>query len=209
MQIKLHVLKASGRLVSFEQSIQKGFEMGLERVQAALLLPDVDVVVADNPEAAIPETGVGGFAPTAHLLYINIDPTHVDLKIEEEVCSTLAHELHHCARWKAVGYGNTLLEAVVSEGLADHFDIEVNGGEPKPWSRALNAEELEKIAEKAKKEFANADYNHSAWFFGSAQEDIPRWAAYSLGFKIVGDYMEKNQKTAAQLVGERAPLFIV
>jgi uncharacterized protein YjaZ len=64
------------------------------------------------------------------------------------------------------------------------------------------------VKEKAKSEFSSKEYNHSVWFFGSNEDSIPRWAAYSLGFRIVEDYLKKTGKTAAQLVSEDAGLFI-
>lgn len=199
MSVNLHILKASGRLEKFETSIKKAFEVGIHDTQSKLTLPILDVVVVDDADMAIAETGVGGSAPNAHVLYIYINPEFVKLEqtLEFEIKSTLAHELHHCARWATVGYGTTLLEAIVSEGLADHFDIEINGGKPKPWSVALPEKELQSILLKAQEEF-NSEYNHSDWFFGS--KEIPRWAGYSLGFKIVGDYIAQTGKSASQLV---------
>ena len=52
--------------------------------------------------------------------------------------------MHHCARWGTVGYGETLLEAMISEGLAEHFDIEVNKTKPTMWATALDKKNLEK-----------------------------------------------------------------
>jgi uncharacterized protein YjaZ len=207
MSIKLHILKASERLEKFEADINKAFEAGINDVQNKLTLPRLDVVVVDDADMAIAETGVGGSAPNAHVLYIYINPNFANLEavLELEIRSTLAHELHHCARWAAVGYGTTLLEAIVSEGLADHFDIEVNGGSPKPWSIALSEDELQSTILKAKESF-NSDYNHSDWFYGS--KEIPRWAGYSLGFKIVGEYINKTGKSASELVATSHTEFI-
>jgi uncharacterized protein YjaZ len=210
MSVFLHTLKASKRLGPFETLITSGFTEGLEQVEGKISLPDVDVVIADNPSAVIPETGVGGSAPNAHLLYISIDPEFLNLKdtLEYEIRSTLAHELHHTARWKAVGYGKTLLEAIVSEGLADHFDLEINGGAPKPWSISVEGEKLRELQERAQIEFNNDQYDHRAWFFGSEKETIPRWSGYSLGFEIVRKYMEKSGKSAAELTGTEAKNFV-
>lgn len=210
MAVNLHILKASGRLHEYESRIQTAFEEGLDKVAARLALPDVDVVVADNPDAAIPETGVGGYSPTAHLLYISIGPLHenVEKTLEQEIRSTLAHELHHCARWHTIGYGKTLLETIVSEGLADHFDLEVNGGVPRPWSVALSAEELERMRKQAASEFNSRDYKHTDWFFGSPERSIPKWTGYTLGFTIVKEHLEKTGKTASELAGESANTFI-
>lgn len=200
MSINLHVLKASGRLDKFEPLIKEAFEGTLAKINESITLPSVDVVITDDAESAIPETGVGGSAPSAHLLYIHINPEFKNLvqTLNYEIRSTLAHELHHCARFASVGYGHTLQEAIISEGLADHFDIEINGGEPKPWSVAIQEQELEPLLQQAKLEFNNPEYDHSAWFYGSST--IPRWAGYSLGLKIVRDYMTKTGRLASELV---------
>jgi hypothetical protein len=89
----------------------------------------VDVVFQDYPLAAIPSLGMGGFAPTGHLVQLSFDPGAEDFEelIVAHLPRTLAHELHHCARWRGPGYGRSLGDALVSEGLADHFDLEVNG----------------------------------------------------------------------------------
>ncbi|KND46719.1 MAG: hypothetical protein AB201_02685 [Parcubacteria bacterium C7867-006] len=210
MNVKLHILKQSTRLNSFEEIIRKSFEEGINKIQNKIILPNVDVVVSDNPGSSIPETGVGGYAPTANLVYININPEFSDLEktLFDEIQSTLAHELHHCARTEKIGYGKTLLEALVSEGLADNFDIEVNNKKPKPWSVAIKDEELKDLKKKAEKDFNNDKYNHSAWFFGSRDLNIPRWAGYSLGFDIVKDYLKKTDKTASELVVTDASEFI-
>ncbi len=206
MNIKLHILNEGGRLAHYSPVITSGFEIGVKDVREKLAITGVDVVVADNPASAIPETGVGGFAPTGHIVYINIDPNFIGLEqvLEAEIKSTLAHELHHCARFQSVGYGKTLLEALVSEGLADHFDMEINGGAPKPWSIAVQGEELRQLTERAKQEFTNKKYHHDQWFFGSEKESIPRWAGYSIGFHIIGEYISKTGKQSSTLVSVTA-----
>lgn len=189
--LKLHLLESSGRLEKLKSQITKSFEKISYILENVIKLPDIDIVVADNPESAIPETGVGGYAPTANIIYISINPEHpnIESNVGYEIESTITHEVHHCARWKSIGYGESLLEAIISEGLADHFDIEINGGDPKPWSIAIKGEILEDLIGKGKKEFNNTNYNHSKWFFGS--EDVQRWAGYSMGYKIVKDYLKK------------------
>ena len=210
MAVNIHILKASGTLEKFEDAIVSAFEDGLREVANRITLPSVDVVFDDDGSSAIPETGVGGFSPSAHLLYIHINTEFrgIEQRLDPEIKSTLAHELHHCARWAARGYGKTLLEALVSEGLADHFDIEANGGEPKPWSIAIGGDELARLLDKAKSEFGNDSYDHTSWFFGSEEKDIPRWTGYSLGYSLVNDYLKKNNKKASELVAADAVSFV-
>ncbi len=46
-----------------------------------------------------------------------------------ELRKTLTHELHHSFRHAMCGYGFRLGEVLVTEGLADAFDAEINGGD--------------------------------------------------------------------------------
>lgn len=98
----------------------------------------------------------------------------------------LAHELHHSSRWDGPGYGKTLGEALVSEGLAGHFAQEVYGAAPEPWEQ-LPVSTLRPHLSKAKAEWRSDEYNHGGWFFGS--QDLPQWLGYSLGYQLVARYM--------------------
>jgi uncharacterized protein YjaZ len=199
--MNLHLLKASGRLTSFQDQITSAFNEVAEKIDGKIILPAVDVVIVDYPEKVIPETGVGGYAMGPHLLYVYIDPEspHFLAHATKEIVSTLTHELHHCARMSALGQTKTLIEGFVFEGLADHFDIEINNFAPFPWSVALTNDQLTEQLQKAIPKFNNGNYDHQAWFFGSEEKGIPRWTGYSLGFEIVGKYMQKSGKTAAEL----------
>lgn len=190
-------LNKSGRLTEFNEIIQSSLNEGLERISSVLPVEDVDIVIEDSPDYAIPETGVGGQAPTAYIVKISIDPLKSKLieNLDKEIKSTLAHELHHCARMKVVGYGETLWEALVTEGLTAHFDIQINGGAPKPWDSALSLEKMEQLLNKAKEEFNSENYNHSDWFFGRVERGIPRWAGYSLAYYVVGKYLKEHPET--------------
>jgi hypothetical protein len=52
---------------------------------------------------------------------------------------------------------------------------------------AVPAEDLPRLAKRALADFSLSDYDHAAWFFGAGP--LPRWAGYSLGFRIVGDHV--------------------
>lgn len=194
MNINLHLLNASGSLYVFVNDIKNSFKTSINEISKKLSISDIDIVVYDNPLGAIPEFGIGGYAPNANLIFVSLDPKFPNLSksIGDQFSRTLAHEIHHCMRWRGPGYGNTLLEALITEGLADHFDLEMHGGDLYPWDLALDKDQLKKFLKKAKTEFNNKEYDHNAWFFGSKQKNIPKWTGYSLGFKIVNDYLQRN-----------------
>ncbi|HRH55397.1 MAG TPA: DUF2268 domain-containing putative Zn-dependent protease [Candidatus Paceibacterota bacterium] len=172
---------------------------------------DVEIIVEVNPEFVIPQTGAGGFTPSSHSVFIYIDPENINLQqnLEREIRSTVTHEYHHAVRNRAINWEkDSLLGAMITEGLADHFDIEVNGGGPRPWSVALSGMQLEEFEIRARPIFDSRDSNNNAWLLGSETEGLPKWGGYSLGFKLVGDYLTKTGKKTYQLVAEPPTIFI-
>jgi uncharacterized protein YjaZ len=194
--LRLHVLTASGRLLVRREEIEQRVRTTF--TQSATLLElsrePIDVVVRDAPQVVIPEIRVGGFAPDRHTIFISIDPEHPRMQraLEFELARTVAHELDHVGRHRSVGYGTSLCEAIVSEELADHFSVEVVAGQPPVWSVAVGGEELEAASAAAALEGDDAPYDHARWFFGKDSERaaMPRWAGYSIGWKVVGSYLE-------------------
>lgn len=211
MAVISHILLGSGRLVPYQDQIKKQFDELITKVKQNLHLENIDVVIYDNPHDAIPEIGIGGYTPSAHLVFVSLDPQFPNFQqtIDRELKRTLAHELHHVLRWNGPEYGETLFEALVTEGLADHFDMEINDTDnPEPWDVTLNDEQVVEIKAKAQKEFDSKSYNHNEWFFGSKEKDIPRWSGYTLGFRIVKDYLKRNpDKKPSQLYNTPAEDF--
>lgn len=194
MNITIYILKATGNLKPFARDIKKYSEKAIKKVTEKIPISNVDIVFYDNSEGTIPEIGIGGYAPSPHLVLIALDPKFANFErtVSEEIERTIAHELYHCLRARGPGWGKSLLAAMVSEGLADHFDLEVNGGGPRLWDVALSDKQMFEWGEKAKKEYQNKNYTHNEWFFGSKDGTILRWAGYTLGFKMVGDYLARN-----------------
>ena len=161
----------------------------MQAAAGLLSLQPVVVEVNTDQSFVIPELGAGGYNPSTDRVQISIDLGRDDLEtvIQEALPLILAHELHHAKRRATVGYGATLIQAVASEGLADHFALELLGGDPPPWAVALERDELEAwIAEALA--YGSGPYDHAQWFLG-ADGTIPRWAGYSIGFSLVADFL--------------------
>lgn len=181
-------------------------------VKKLLPIKDIDIVFYDNPGATIDEIGgIGGFTPNAHSIFISLNPRHLHFKdaLTNELFFTLAHEFHHTIRWQKSVEEDTLLEALVFEGLADHFAMEVTGRrEPSLYSRALTLAQKKTFFEKARKEWDKPTYNNAAWFFGSIPEVIPRWTGYTLGYDLVAMYLEAHPRVLpSELACADASLF--
>lgn len=210
MSVNIFVLAAGGRLEKYKDRIMKTAKESVKIIGKKIPLHDVDVVFYDNPENVIPHLGIGGYTQTPEMVLVSLNPKfkHFEKTISAEIIRTLTHELNHCMRMKAVGYGNTLFEAMVSEGLADHFELQITKKKPQAWDTILTAKHFRSMKKKAQKEFNNKKYNHAEWFFGSNDRKIPKWTGYAIGFKVVGEYLRNNpDKKPSQLFAAKAEEF--
>ena len=152
---------------------------------------------------------MGGFNPSSDEVRLYADSSWPDLAavLRSELLPQLAHEIHHAMRRRAVGYGSTLLQAAVTEGLADHFSLEVSGATERPWAVALTAAQLTIWIPEVEAR-ASGEYNHAEWFFGT-NPSIPRWTGYAVGFELVRAYLNQDPgRRASALVGEPANSFV-
>lgn len=177
-------------LVPFKETIENLLTSANMDIQRLMPIDDITIRVTVNPNASIPEIGFGGFNPNANEVLISIDPTFNNLQasFQAELPAMIAHEMHHAKRRRSVGYGNTLLQAIVSEGLADHFSMEVTGIEPPRWAIAVQGQALQDWIATASQSWNNSSYDHATWFFGTTEE-IPRWLGYAMGFELVEEYL--------------------
>ena len=208
MPIHLHLLNARDRLGPLAGKIEYAFAEGIAFITELLPIANVDVVIQAGTYV-IPETGMVGHSPAVDVLYLTIDPANPNLMInfETEFRATLGHELHHCARRSAVSLSKTLREALISEGLACHFETELRAGEVPFYARALKGQMLEDMHTLAHRELDDVTYNYAAWFYGSTELSIPRHTGYSLGFRIVGQQLGKSGLTASALWDAPCALF--
>lgn len=196
--IQVHLLNSRGTLDAYREQILGLTEAALERVQALLPIDGADVVIYDEPRFVIPATGIGGYCDAPHTVFVPLDPKHPKLAdtLETELVPSLAHELHHAMRHRGPGYGDTLLEALVSEGLATHFETAFRGDGPPYTARALTPEQLMTLTAQAEREFGSATYDHQRWFFGAGGE-LPFYAGYSIGYNLVGRGLARLGESAA------------
>jgi uncharacterized protein YjaZ len=123
----------------------------------------------------------------------------------DEIARTVCHEFHHALRWDGPGYGYSLGEALVSEGLAQVFVHEVLECPPEPWEIMPEGVDTRSLSRMAHDAFDDTDYSHDAWFFGAG--DLPDWAGYALGRALVAAHLTTRRATALELACEPASAF--
>jgi uncharacterized protein YjaZ len=198
------------RMIRLRGFLERTLHLAERQVLPLLPIRDrIVVAVGVDPARTIRETGIGARAWAADRIDVWIDPAHpwVDAAGEEELIAMLAHELHHCARWVRPGYGTTLGETLVSEGLACVFETGFRGGIVPFWARALKPDALREVEALARPRLEQRDYDHRAWFFGAPERGLPRHTGYTLGFEVVARHIRATGRTAAQLVHVPASTF--
>jgi uncharacterized protein YjaZ len=193
--ITLHFLDARGTLAEIGGWLRQCLTETHEKASGLMPLQPLDVVVQSGKRVIL-EKGHLGYASEPGVIFVTVDPDNPALRANADASleRMFAHELHHAARWDGPGYGSFLGEALVSEGLAGHFALELFGGSPEPWEQ-LPESEVRAYAALAARDWDSSDYNHEAWFLGCG--DLPRWLGYSLGFRLTGRFLSDNPHSRA------------
>ena len=187
----VHWLDARGAVASYREAVVAALAEVEARTRGLIELPPLDLVVQAVPGRGVPGIGHVGFTPHPGAVVLTLDPAEPRLpdNFGAPLARTIAHELHHALRWDGPGYGRTLGEALVSEGLAGHFVRELFDSEPEPWERALDGTGMVPHARDAVRDWSGP-YDHGAWFFGTG--DRPNWTGYALGHALVGRRLDAH-----------------
>lgn len=202
MSVCFHLFDAFDEIPEDDRSSAlAALENALPRILARLPIDRVDVVIGySDPFWTVPAWGVGGFSHGKGRITITLAPQHprfADAERHERLVALLAHELHHIARARSAGYGCTLGEALVSEGLAQCFEVEI-GCPPPPYAIAVHGEPLNQFAVRARDQIAAPAYDHGAWFYGRRNDpDFPKDGGYSLGYVLVKSWLAAEGTTAS------------
>jgi uncharacterized protein YjaZ len=157
---------------------------GKEAMRILHIDGNLTVSVYPNGDWAVPETGAGGYAPTGDWIQLSLDPAKEKKEdVERTLPATVYHECNHIARWRTVGYGKTLLEAMITEGLACVFEKQF-GKISLPWT-VYSPEEIATMLDVVRMHGSKeGSYEHPRWFFGT-DPLVPRWLGYKVGTYIV------------------------
>lgn len=195
-KLYLQFLKTENKLeTQIKVILEETIKVHATKASRLLGISYVNITVYPNPNFVVLETGEGGYAVSGDWFQIYIDPTRPEKElvkiINKNIPLTIYHELNHVARWNKTGYGSTLPEAIISEGLASVFVAENWNKANSPWIK-YSQEEIDKLIQIYQKRDKNSDgkYNHDDWFYGTG--DLPKWAGYKLGFRIVKLVRENN-----------------
>lgn len=193
---------APGRL----DSIVGWLEGAARDVVPPLQAEHIDVLVVPG-NRLIPDWDCNGYTHGPWRITITIDPTcdgHEKRPLDAQLRAMLAHELHHAMRSRSAGYGSTLGEALVTEGLAQCYEEQAGCSTPN-YAVAVRGPALVKLALLAQDELWSDEYDHSKWFFGNKADATFPWAGgYSLGYVLVRSWLERAGVSASAAVSVAA-----
>ena len=195
----VHFLESQGDLSPWKHGILEQTSQAMERIERVLSVPPVDILYQRLSGHVIPEFGHNGYVNGIGLIFITLDPENPNFSrhLGQTLQETLAHEVHHCARSASFGYNKVFANALISEGLADHFTDEIFDGKGQYWDHALSEDQLQVFLRRVKPILDHQRYDYDAWFFGKEEDGIPRWTGYSLGYRIVQEYLRRNPDARA------------
>jgi hypothetical protein len=166
----------------------------------------IDVLVVPGTNL-IPDWDCNGYTHGPWRITINVDPGcdgREKRPLAAQLRAMLAHEVHHAMRSRGPGYGSTLGEALVTEGLAQCYEEEV-GCPTSNYAVAVRGPTLAKLALLAKGELWSEDYNHPKWFFGSKSDSTFPWSGgYSLGYQVMRGWLDRAGVSASAAVSVAA-----
>jgi hypothetical protein len=173
--------------------------------------PTVIVVKIGDPSQLIPRQGVSGFtSPATGQIILQVGRTaqsSLAQTLHLWLLRDLAHEVNHSVRiLGGTGFGATLLQQTISEGIATAFDQAAFPGPPDPWTHAITPAQECTLWRKAESQ-VGATNLYNLWMFGGPR--VPHWTAFTIGYHIVNDYRDHHRTVSwAQLTAAGAPAIL-
>lgn len=159
----------------------------------SVLLPGPKTSISVNyyrPGVLIPQTGTAGVTTlqTGRIVtgFGRTARSTISRAVAFWLPRTLSHEVDHSVRILAgPGFGPTLLDQIISEGISSVFDEAAFPGPPNPWDNAISRSQECTMWRKAQSMLAYTGL-YDLWMFGSP--GVPYWTGFTIGYHIVKDY---------------------
>lgn len=194
-------------------------EQALQTASAHLPRPDINarvVLLPGDGESKVlvqQMRGVLGFSLGSQVVMTFIWPTD---GWQRWLGYTMTHEYAHLVRNHLFPRGmaggrliytrtqepETLLDAMIAEGLADNFAMGIVENTIPPWSNALSTDVERAIWPRVRRRLAVSDPSEIRRILFGDNDRIPTWTGYTIGYNIVRRFMEaKSDSTFASKIG--------
>lgn len=155
-----------------------------------------DIVIDARPGRRNLIAAGGHAEPGSGFVYVEIYPEfHGDFErqLPFDFRNALVHELNHShSILNGPGYGRTLVEAMISEGLAEAFTLQMYPKAELLSESVLTPEQERSLWQTARPLLHERETleSHGRWFFG--KDDLPNATGYALGLSLVQSYLKHH-----------------
>ncbi|WP_435249890.1 DUF2268 domain-containing putative Zn-dependent protease [Vibrio sp. nBUS_14] len=211
MTVNTSILDATGKLAQYEDFLISQINMALETIGTHIELHDLDITVSPFSKEKVSPFGIGGFALSAHRveLFLDVRRDDIEVVIKKELTAVLGHEINHALR-KSHGHKNvTLLDSLVMEGLACHFEGVLNGGELSSMFVDIQHEDWRSLYKKMKPHLESTSFPFEQMFLGTKPDEYPRYSGYWVGYNLVVQYLHDQNPSISDIVALDSSNFIV
>ena len=193
-------------------------DKALDKAVSALSRPDLNsrifLLPGDGESRVLSNqmNGVLGFSLGAQATLVFLWPVE---NWQSWLAYTVVHEYAHLVRNllfpRGIAAGRlvymktqepeTLLDAMIAEGVADAFALSVMSEVIPAWTDALNDEESERIWPRVRRRLGVSDTTEIRRMLFGDNDRVPQWTGYTLGYRMVMSYLEQRpDSTPAQAV---------
>lgn len=127
MNIKLTILNAAGKFDQIYGLLEAESQRAIRLIEKQFSMAPVDITLSSVSADDAP-LGIAGFVISPCRIEIMLDTNRDDLLtiIKQDLAAVIAHEVHHVVRASSGVENQTLLQNIVAEGLACHFETKFN-----------------------------------------------------------------------------------
>ena len=206
MSIKINILNASEKFNPVLEVLEFRAANLLNEIQNYLKLPKLDIVISPCSEEYKTKSGIMGCVTTPYVIDIMLDTDREDLVdvINVQLPAVIAHEIHHAVRASSGVECKTLLQNIISEGLACHFETNFNGDELPSLFDEIQKQDWMLLYERMQPELDSQEFSYPIYFCGEDETKFANHAGYWVGFNLVSQYININGGCAAALVSTPA-----
>lgn len=196
MSIETHILDVNRKPVASYDQLLSIVPQSAAKAAKLLNADGINISLIPFKSGYAPKSGIGGFSFSPYRLELLLDSEREDLGqiIRSELPAVLGHEMHHCVRAKHNSNPATLGEFITIEGLATHFEIQMNGGvQPSLFKKFPAKVDWRDLLEEALPSLNTKAFSFNDWFLGGNAEQIPKYTGYMIGFLAVSYYKSQAE----------------
>lgn len=205
MSVKISILNATGAFNDIYQQLEDEGCRAVRLIAELVSLAPVDITLSPSSADDAP-LGIAGFVISPCRIEIMLDSSRDDIVevVKQDLAAVIAHEVHHLVRASSGIESKTLLQHIVAEGLACHFETQVNGNTLPSLFDEIKHLDWWQLYQNMRPQLNSTEFSYPLYFGGEDEAKFPNRAAYWVGFNLVAHYINQYGGCAVSLAAAPA-----